>query len=416
MRSTRRCSARADDTARRRVGRPRRKSSARSRLHQLVLDRRPRSRGAHVAGDLRPAGEPVVLSAPWDSSSFEGDYSGTATTPTATPVALVNATAARRFFPDREPIGAKIRFWGTSRTIVGVVADEKFHGLTEASPIAVYTPLAQTPSANGAGVLLVRTTGDPRSLEPVRHRGHPRCRSRACGVRRRASARHALALDRSAPFHNAPARPVRRRCTRAGCNRHSRGAELRRVRAPPRDRYPHGARRPPIRSRVAGRSSGHLARCDWARGWTGWCARLEPVADHATLRGRRRRTRPLTHRSRSSSSSSRSRRQRRQHVAPRQSIRSSAFEASRHCGRYSRICVTASDCCSARQASPLLPSRRSRSVSAPTPPSSAWSIRFSFSACPTGTPIVSRSSGNTTFRATARTTSCRPPISFIGGK
>jgi putative ABC transport system permease protein len=82
----------------------------------------------------------------------------------ATPIALINASAARRFFQDREPVGARIQFWGTARTIVGVVGDEKFHGLTEASPIAVYTPLAQTPSANGAGVLLVRTSGDPRSL------------------------------------------------------------------------------------------------------------------------------------------------------------------------------------------------------------------------------------------------------------
>jgi putative ABC transport system permease protein len=82
----------------------------------------------------------------------------------AAPVAIINAAAARRFFPDREPIGGQIRFWGSSRTIVGIVADEKFHGLTEAPPIAAYTPLAQAPSANGAGVLLVRTTGDPTAL------------------------------------------------------------------------------------------------------------------------------------------------------------------------------------------------------------------------------------------------------------
>src|SRR5262245_22109494 len=82
----------------------------------------------------------------------------------ATPVALINAAAARRFFSDREAIGARIRFWGSARTIVGIVGDEKFHGLTEASPIAVYTPLAQAPSANGAGVLLVRTTGEPQAF------------------------------------------------------------------------------------------------------------------------------------------------------------------------------------------------------------------------------------------------------------
>jgi putative ABC transport system permease protein len=82
----------------------------------------------------------------------------------AAPVALINEAAARRFFPDREPIGSQLRFWGASRMIVGVVADEKFHGLTEAPPIAAYTPLAQAPSANGAGVLLVRTPVDPTAL------------------------------------------------------------------------------------------------------------------------------------------------------------------------------------------------------------------------------------------------------------
>ena len=55
-------------------------------------------------------------------------------------------------------------FWGASRQIVGVVADEKFHGILEASPIAVYTPIAQAPSANGSGVLLLRTGGDPAAL------------------------------------------------------------------------------------------------------------------------------------------------------------------------------------------------------------------------------------------------------------
>ena len=83
----------------------------------------------------------------------------------STPVALLNEAAVRRFFGDRDPLGARVRFWGTPRMVVGVVGDEKFHGLTEASPIAVYTPLAQTPSANGAGVLLVRTASNPAALQ-----------------------------------------------------------------------------------------------------------------------------------------------------------------------------------------------------------------------------------------------------------
>jgi putative ABC transport system permease protein len=74
----------------------------------------------------------------------------------AAPVALVNQAAARRFFGARDPLGQQIAFWGTARTIVGVVGNERFHGVAEPVSPAVYTPLAQTPSANGAEVLLVR--------------------------------------------------------------------------------------------------------------------------------------------------------------------------------------------------------------------------------------------------------------------
>jgi hypothetical protein len=82
----------------------------------------------------------------------------------AAPILLLNEAAARRFFAGRDPLGARIRLWGAERTIVGVVADERFHGLGAAPPLAVYLPLAQAPSANGAGVLLVRTARDPAGL------------------------------------------------------------------------------------------------------------------------------------------------------------------------------------------------------------------------------------------------------------
>jgi putative ABC transport system permease protein len=82
----------------------------------------------------------------------------------ATPVLVVNQEAANRFFAGRDPVGHKIAFWGAARTVVGVVANEKFHGLEAAEPLAVYAPFAQTPSVNGAGVLLVRTAGEPNSL------------------------------------------------------------------------------------------------------------------------------------------------------------------------------------------------------------------------------------------------------------
>ena len=83
-------------------------------------------------------------------------------------IAVINAAAARRFFGDRDPLGAEIRLYGASRPIVGIVGNEHFFGLTEAPPLAVYLPLAQAPP-RGAGVLLARTASDPTSLaRPLR--------------------------------------------------------------------------------------------------------------------------------------------------------------------------------------------------------------------------------------------------------
>lgn len=48
--------------------------------------------------------------------------------------------------------------------IVGVVGNERFHGLDEAAPIALYAPLEQAPSASGAGALLVRISSDPAAI------------------------------------------------------------------------------------------------------------------------------------------------------------------------------------------------------------------------------------------------------------
>jgi putative ABC transport system permease protein len=79
-------------------------------------------------------------------------------------VALINQTAAGRLFGGRSPLGAEIRFWGASRRIVGVVSDEHLHGVAEPAPTAIYVPLWQAPSANGAGVLLVRGDGAPETM------------------------------------------------------------------------------------------------------------------------------------------------------------------------------------------------------------------------------------------------------------
>ena len=55
----------------------------------------------------------------------------------APPVALVNEAAATRFFGTSDPLGHEIRFWGSARRIVGIVGNERFHGLATPPPPAV---------------------------------------------------------------------------------------------------------------------------------------------------------------------------------------------------------------------------------------------------------------------------------------
>jgi predicted lysophospholipase L1 biosynthesis ABC-type transport system permease subunit len=80
-------------------------------------------------------------------------------------VLLINQAAARRFFSGRDPLGQRISFWGRSREIVGVVADERFRGLGEDAPPAAYPPIAQVPMS--AATLLVRSTSELPTLVPA---------------------------------------------------------------------------------------------------------------------------------------------------------------------------------------------------------------------------------------------------------
>ncbi len=62
-------------------------------------------------------------------------------------VVLINATMARRFWPDRNPIGERIKFGNGSRgdwaTIVGVVGDVRSQSADTPAPLEVYRPNAQ---------------------------------------------------------------------------------------------------------------------------------------------------------------------------------------------------------------------------------------------------------------------------------
>jgi len=89
-------------------------------------------------------------------------------------VALINEATARRYWPDTDPVGQRLRLHASFvegrfgfREIVGVVGNVKQRGLEEDAQPEVYIPFAQ--QAVGFGTVVVRAAGDPAALAgPVR--------------------------------------------------------------------------------------------------------------------------------------------------------------------------------------------------------------------------------------------------------
>jgi predicted permease len=80
-------------------------------------------------------------------------------------VMLINDVAARRFFPDRDPVGEVVTFRGPT-TIVGVLRGVHFDGPESEVRPAMYVPADQEPdrSETAFGSIVVRTSRDPRGL------------------------------------------------------------------------------------------------------------------------------------------------------------------------------------------------------------------------------------------------------------
>lgn len=77
-------------------------------------------------------------------------------------VTLINESAARRIFAGENPVGQQITLFGRPYQIVGIVGNERFMGLDQEVPPAVYPPIAQVPMTGLS--LLVRGEGDPTAF------------------------------------------------------------------------------------------------------------------------------------------------------------------------------------------------------------------------------------------------------------
>jgi putative ABC transport system permease protein len=88
----------------------------------------------------------------------------------AEPVVVINETMAKRYWPNEDPIGRRVRVGGDSApwaTIVGIVADVHMRGPREATQVETYIPYWLAPEA-GINVV-IKTAGDPHALaEPLR--------------------------------------------------------------------------------------------------------------------------------------------------------------------------------------------------------------------------------------------------------
>jgi putative ABC transport system permease protein len=90
-------------------------------------------------------------------------------------VAIVNEAFARKYFPNEEPLGKRLRpgpparIWNnerlTSFEIVGLVRDVKSKGFNAEAEPTYYLPAAQAPLADME--ILVRAEGDPLALVPA---------------------------------------------------------------------------------------------------------------------------------------------------------------------------------------------------------------------------------------------------------
>ena len=83
-------------------------------------------------------------------------------------VAVVNETFAKKFFPNQDPIGKRFNFTGPKDPlwqVIGVCGDGKYNSLGEAPMPAVFRP--QFRDYDTVCTLVVRTSGDPRSLIPT---------------------------------------------------------------------------------------------------------------------------------------------------------------------------------------------------------------------------------------------------------
>jgi putative ABC transport system permease protein len=127
--------------------------------------------GQPLAPDQEPRAQTNIVSPEYFGTLgipiLAGRSFGPEDTATSTPVVVVNATLARRAWPDGEALGKRLRIEGAGRwhTVIGVVGDARHFGFTGPPAAQAYTTHEQ--DARIFGCLLVRTAADPMASAPA---------------------------------------------------------------------------------------------------------------------------------------------------------------------------------------------------------------------------------------------------------
>jgi putative ABC transport system permease protein len=106
---------------------------------------------------------------------IKGRFFDRSDTPSSVPVAIVNSSLAKKFWPGEDPIGKHVRQgrsdnpYGPWRTIVGVVGDTKVHGVDLDAPQQLFLPIVQQPRTTVVAIARTRGPVASASLEAVLH-------------------------------------------------------------------------------------------------------------------------------------------------------------------------------------------------------------------------------------------------------
>jgi predicted permease len=86
-------------------------------------------------------------------------------------VAIINENAARRFWPDEQALGKRLKKGDANSDnewlqVVGVVGNVKYFGMDQPPSPAVYVSTTQESGPSAGAHLIVKTDGDPRAIAP----------------------------------------------------------------------------------------------------------------------------------------------------------------------------------------------------------------------------------------------------------